>query len=37
MRKQIDDLPTSNNVSIREAGELRRIVNEMRPRPFTIV
>jgi predicted transcriptional regulator len=37
MRKQIDDLTTSNKVSSREAAELRRIVNEMRPRPFTIV
>lgn len=37
MRKQIADLTTSANVSRREADELRRIVNEMRPRPTTIV
>lgn len=37
MRKQIADLTTSLNVSRREAKELRQIVNEMRPRPFTIL
>ena len=37
MRKQISDLTTSNYVNKREAEELRRIVNEMRPRPTTIV
>ncbi|MBI6601679.1 hypothetical protein [Pseudomonas sp. S4_EA_1b] len=37
MRKQIADLTTSANVSRREADELRRIFNEMRPRPTTIV
>ena len=37
MRKQISDLTTSANGSRREADELRRIVNEMRPRPTTIV
>ncbi|SDR20569.1 hypothetical protein SAMN04490186_3989 [Pseudomonas grimontii] len=37
MRKQISDLTTSTSVSRREADELRRIVNERRPRPTTIV
>lgn len=37
MRKQISDLTTSANVRKREADELRRIINEMRPRPTTIV
>jgi len=37
MRKQISDLTTSNYVNKREAEELRRLVNEMRPRPTTIV
>lgn len=37
MRKQIEDLKTSNNVNRREADALRLIVNEMRPRPTTIV
>lgn len=37
MRKQISDLTTSNYVIKREAEELRRIVNEMRPRPTMIV
>lgn len=37
MRKQIDTLTTSLNVSQREAEGLKRIVNEMRPRPTTIV
>ena len=37
MRKQIADLTTLSNASRREADELRRIVNEMRPRPTTIV
>lgn len=37
MRKQIADLTTLSNVSRREADGLRRIVNEMRPRPTTIV
>ncbi len=37
MRKQISDLTTSDFVSRREAEQLRRIVNEMRPRPITIV
>ncbi|WEX18993.1 hypothetical protein P2T68_17280 [Pseudomonas sp. G11] len=37
MRKQIADLTTSDSVHRREVIELRQIVNEMRPRPFTIV
>lgn len=37
MRKQIADLTTSNNLNLREADALRLIVNEMRPRPITII
>lgn len=37
MRKQISDLTTSNYVNKREAEKLRQIVDEMRPRPTTIV
>ena len=37
MRKHIADLTTSNNANKREAEALRLIVNEMRPRPITIV
>ncbi|AQT95902.1 hypothetical protein [Pseudomonas azotoformans] len=37
MRKQIADLTTSANLSKRQADELRRIVNEMRPQPTTTV
>jgi len=37
MRKQIDTLTTSLRASQREAEGLKRIVNEMRPRPTTIV
>ena len=37
MRRKIEDLTTSLNVSQREVEGLRRIVNEMRPRPTTIV
>ncbi|MBD8268356.1 hypothetical protein [Pseudomonas fluorescens] len=37
MRRKIEDLTTSLNVSQRDAEGLRRIVNEMRPRPTTIV
>ncbi|AUG10947.1 hypothetical protein [Pseudomonas sp. S09G 359] len=37
MRKQIADLTTSANASRREVVELRQILNEMRPRPSTIV
>lgn len=37
MRKQIEALTTANRVGKRELDELRRIVNEMRPRPTTIV
>ena len=37
MRKQIDTLTTSLRVSQREAESLKRLVNEMRPRPTTIV
>ncbi|MGU9857078.1 hypothetical protein [Pseudomonas sp. LF245] len=37
MRKEIADLTTSAGSSKREAEGLRRIVNEMRPRPTTIV
>jgi len=37
MRKQISDLTTSNYVNKREAEKLRQIVNEMRPRPATVV
>ena len=37
MRKQIDTLTTSLRVSQREAEGLKQIVNEMRPRPTTIV
>ena len=36
-RKEIVDLTTSANSSKREAEGLGRIVNEMRPRPTTIV
>lgn len=36
MRKQIDTLTTSLGASQREAEGLKRIVNEMRPRPTTI-
>ena len=37
MRKEIADLTTSANSNKREAEGLRRIVNEMRPHPTTIV
>lgn len=36
MRRTIEDLTTSLNVSQRDAEGLRRIVNELRPRPVTI-
>lgn len=37
MRKQIDILTTALNSSQRDTEALKRIVNEMRPRPTTIV
>jgi len=37
MRKQTDTLTTSLGASQREAEGLKRIVNEMRPRPTTLV